>query len=57
MAATKEISKHITYQEFLAMDIPEDDPFIYELLNGEIVKYSAPESRHQIISANLHLER
>ncbi len=55
MAATKEVSQHVTYQEFLAMDIPEDDSFIYELLNGEIVKYSAPESRHQIISANLHL--
>lgn len=53
--ATAEVSKRITWQEFLNMEIQEDDQFIYELLNGEIVKYSAPESRHQIASANLHL--
>lgn len=35
------------------MEIPDDDNYIYELLNGEIVKYSAPESKHQIVSANL----
>ncbi len=54
MAATA-VSKRITYQEFQQMEIQEDDQHIYELLNGEIVKYSAPESKHQIISANLHL--
>ena len=52
MAHTK-IAERVTYQEFLAMEIPDDDNYIYELLNGEIVKYSAPESKHQIVSANL----
>lgn len=42
-----------TYKEFINLEIPEDDDHIYELLNGEIVKYSAPESKHQIVSANL----
>ncbi|MEM9672480.1 MAG: Uma2 family endonuclease [Cyclobacteriaceae bacterium] len=54
MASTKTVEQ-VTYQEFLNMEIPEDDNYIYELLNGEIVKYSAPESKHQIASANLHL--
>ncbi len=52
MAYTK-IAERVTYQEFLNMEIPDDDNYIYELLNGEIVKYSAPESKHQIVSANL----
>ncbi|WKN41216.1 Uma2 family endonuclease [Tunicatimonas pelagia] len=54
MESTKTVTR-ITYQEFLNMEIPDDDNYIYELLNGEIVKYSAPESKHQIASANLHL--
>lgn len=51
MALTESTSR-VTYQEFVNMEIADDD-HIYELLNGEIVKYSAPESKHQIISANL----
>ncbi|MEM6843087.1 MAG: Uma2 family endonuclease [Bacteroidota bacterium] len=54
MASTKTVGR-VTYQEFLDMEIPDDDNYTYELLNGEIVKYSAPESKHQIASANLHL--
>ena len=50
-----ETSARVTYQEFMNLEIPDDDDHIYELLNGEIVKYSAPESKHQIASANLHL--
>lgn len=51
--ATTEVSKGITWQEFLNMEIQQDDQLMYELLNGEVVKYSAPESTHQVISANL----
>ena len=53
--ALTETTSRITYQEFINLEIPDDDDHIYELLNGEIVKYSAPESKHQIASANLHL--
>ena len=44
-----------TYQEFIKMEVPDNDNHIYELLDGEIVKYSAPETKHQMASANLHL--
>ena len=54
MALTETVAR-TTYQEFLDLEIPDDDHHIYELLDGEIVKYSAPESQHQIASANLHL--
>src|SRR5690606_38112463 len=46
--------KPITYHEFLEMDF-SDDSLMYELLNGQIVKYNAPEPKHQFVSANLHL--
>ena len=52
MALTETVAR-TTYQEFLDLEIPDDDHHIYELLDGEIVKYSAPESRHQIVLANL----
>lgn len=52
MASIKTAGR-VTYQEFLDLEVPDDDNYIYELLNGEIVKYSAPESKHQIVSANL----
>ena len=53
--ALTETASRTTYQEFIKLEIPDDDDHIYELLDGEIVKYSAPESRHQIVLANLHL--
>ncbi|MGB3852333.1 MAG: Uma2 family endonuclease [Tunicatimonas sp.] len=51
--ALTETASRVSYQEFINLDIPDDDDHIYELLDGEIVKYSAPESRHQIVLANL----
>ena len=51
--ALTETTARVTCQEFITLEIPDDDDHIYELLNGEIVKYSAPESKHQIVSANL----
>ena len=54
MALTETVAR-TTYQEFLDLEISDDDHHIYELLDGEIVKYSAPESQHQLVLANLHL--
>ena len=44
--------KKITVEEFLRMDFPDDDAY-YELINGEIVKKSAPNPRHQYVSIQL----
>ncbi len=49
-------SKKISWEEFRDMDIPEGDTSIYELINGEIVKRSSPNSPHQEASGNLYLE-
>ncbi|MCO6479351.1 MAG: Uma2 family endonuclease [Phaeodactylibacter sp.] len=46
-------TKKITYQEFRQMEFDEDDRFFYELLNGELVKKSAPSALHQRISGRL----
>lgn len=40
------------YEQFREMEIPDGDTHIYELINGEIVKRSSPNSPHQ----NLHSE-
>jgi Uma2 family endonuclease len=47
------LNKKMTYEEFRYMEIPEDDTFIYELINGNIMRRSSPHSRHQIVQANL----
>jgi Uma2 family endonuclease len=44
--------KKITVNEFLEMDFEEG--FIYELINGEIMKRTSPNLDHQDASANLH---
>lgn len=41
------LEKKITVQEFRDMEFPDNDPFIYELLNGVLMKKQAPTSRHQ----------
>lgn len=51
--ALTETASRVSYQEFINREVPDDDDHVYELLDGEIVKYSAPEPRHQIVSANL----
>ena len=43
------IAKRMTYQEFRQLEFDDNDPFLYELLNGELVKKSAPNPRHQKI--------
>lgn len=44
-------TKRFTYADYKSLDV--DDNFWYELINGELVKKSAPAPRHQIIQANL----
>lgn len=50
------LAKKITWQEFRDMDFPENDPFIYELIHGEIVKKSAPKPLHQLISQRIEFQ-
>lgn len=44
--------KTLTVKEFLELDLFEDGYF-YELINGEIVKRSSPDTDHQNASSNL----
>jgi len=44
----------LTVPEFLEMDDFEEG-FLYELINGEIVKRSSPATDHQAASFNLAL--
>jgi len=46
-------TEKITYQAFREMNFPEDDTAIYELLNGVLVKKSAPSLQHQRAVRNL----
>lgn len=40
------LERKITWREFLEMDLP-DDGFIYELINGELMRRSSPNPPHQ----------
>ncbi|MCY7357001.1 MAG: Uma2 family endonuclease [Rudanella sp.] len=44
----------ITVAEFHQLEFDDDDPFLYELLAGELVKKKAPSPRHQLILAELY---
>lgn len=48
------LEKKLTVWEFQAMDFPDDDPFIYELIDGILMKKQAPSPAHQQVSSNLH---
>ncbi|MDX1942898.1 MAG: Uma2 family endonuclease [Saprospiraceae bacterium] len=48
------VAKKMTYQEFRQLEFDENDPFLYELINGELVKKSAPNPEHQEISGLLY---
>ena len=43
----------VNWNTFREMDLAENDPFIYELFDGEIMKRSAPSLVHQRISRKL----
>lgn len=51
--ATTLVEKKVTWQEFRQMELGDDDIFIYELIDGEIVKRTSPSPRHQRISRKL----
>jgi Uma2 family endonuclease len=53
MSATLIDVRKITYSEFRQMEFDDNDPYIYELINGILVKKSAPQPRHQRISRKL----
>ena len=41
------VDRKMTVQEFREMDFPENDPFIYELVDGILMKKQAPSPPHQ----------
>ena len=47
------LARKITYEEFAKMDFPDDDPFLYELINGELVRKNAPSGEHQFTQSRL----
>jgi Uma2 family endonuclease len=53
---SKAANGKITWADFRDMDIPEGDTSIYELINGQIVKRSSPNSPHQRVSFKLSVE-
>lgn len=47
------LARKITYKEFAKMDFPDDDPFLYELINGELVRKNAPSGEDQLVQSEL----
>ena len=45
--------RKLTVAEFHDMEFDDDDPYLYELLDGELVRKRAPAPRHQLILASL----
>lgn len=43
----KFVGKKITVQQFREMEFPDNDPFIYELIDGILMKKQAPSPPHQ----------
>jgi Uma2 family endonuclease len=43
----------LTVAEFRAMEFDDDDTFFYELLEGNIVRKSAPSASHQRVARNI----
>jgi Uma2 family endonuclease len=53
MAASEILEKRFTYEDYKALDV--DDTYLYELINGELVKKAAPSPAHQRILKKLFL--
>jgi len=53
MTALLEKKGKMTWREFHEMEFPDDDLFIYELINGILVKKSAPKPIHQLLSQRI----
>ncbi len=43
----------MTYQEFKQLEFDDDDPYWYELINGELVRKFSPTLQHQNIADNI----
>jgi len=50
------LEKTMTYTDLQNLEILEGDTGIYELIKGEIVKRSSPNTPHQRVCANLFLQ-
>jgi Uma2 family endonuclease len=48
--------KQLSVKEFRQLEFDESDSAFYELINGSIMKKSAPTPQHQSISMNLSLQ-
>lgn len=46
--------KKMTVAEFRELELADDDPFFYELIDGELVKRNAPTPKHQDILSELN---
>jgi Uma2 family endonuclease len=47
------LQKKLTWREFRQMEFDDNDPFWYELINGELVKKQSPTFDHQAISREI----
>ncbi len=48
--------KKMSYAEFHNLKFDDNDPYQYELIEGEIVRKSSPTIRHQRISGNIYFQ-
>lgn len=48
--------RKLTVAEFHQMEFDDNDTYLYELLDGELVKKKAPSPRHQLILADLYYQ-
>ena len=51
VSSVRNAEVRVSYAEYRALDV--DDDYFYELINGELVKKSAPSPFHQILVVNL----
>jgi len=53
LAEHKAKTVKMTSAAFRELEFPDDDLFIYELINGQLVKKSAPKPLHQLLSQRI----
>ena len=56
MSATLIDIKKITYSQFRQMEFDDNDRFLYELINGVLIKKTAYQPLHQRISSQLFFQ-
>ena len=50
------LSKNLTFKEFRELEFDDNDPFWYDLINGQIVQKQSPSMLHQRISGKIEFE-